>query len=457
MSNYLPAKEIVCKVRCSNAMHRIVLSPSGKLSFPDHSKRFVTEKVLMEITKRPYESCRCYEVLISWRNDDFQKIPKELRDARKKSRQFHHERQFIKNNYDPLKTKIGTRIRDRILNALKTARKEVPHLNFMNFTVGPKRVMPNNRVEQLSPSYLCVHVDFGWYKNVYVKGLSVLDNTFVLAAETPLSDGSIPVIVIPFFYKESPHPITSVSAIAVPIKGLSSELKMQYKIIISEKTKSSLINKKITAKVRCGSSMHRVVLMPSGALSFPDHKHSHGPNSRCGGILGAWRRKDYKNIPSALRVARVEAQQLSLSRRSSSPIDGYDPLLLPIENRIADRIAAMAEKLLQKVYPKHNVNVKFGFFETRLYNGHYYFYLYIDQECQEWYKTIYRRGIAVVNNNFILSASEPLPCGSIPVKTIFINPRLGRLQEQSGFLVQDQTSTYGFRFVQKLPDHSCAA
>src|SRR5262245_18593284 len=53
------------RVRCGGRRHRIVLTPAGRLSLPDHSKEEVRRQ--LDSARTHAAACRCTLVLMGWR------------------------------------------------------------------------------------------------------------------------------------------------------------------------------------------------------------------------------------------------------------------------------------------------------------------------------------------------------------------------------------------------------
>ena len=81
-------EEVEARVRCCGAMHRIVLTPQGRLVLCDHPRPEETKAVL---ALAGLDSCRCFDVLNAWRKaltggyykfsrKDFGEIPECLFD-----------------------------------------------------------------------------------------------------------------------------------------------------------------------------------------------------------------------------------------------------------------------------------------------------------------------------------------------------------------------------------------
>lgn len=97
---------------------------------------------------------------------------------------------------------------------------------------------------------------------------------------------------------------------------------MAFRRRVKDRNKKAMLPIKdvIEVKVRCGGSMHRIVLHPNGQLAFPNHESIKelededliaglgGKECRCAIILKAWRKSDDSPMPPAL-AQRIKSKR----------------------------------------------------------------------------------------------------------------------------------------------------
>jgi hypothetical protein len=461
-------KSEIIEVRCSQTTHKIILTQSGALSFPDHSKGFLVEKVLEQITGK---TCRCHAILKAWRNNLPNNLPTKLQELRKKAREISCKRKSQRGYYsEDLDVPLLARINNRIHSALYSTRRELKYIWHIKFMLTPKSKMPQKPIRYNTIKGIYVYINYGWYKNVYLRGLAVLDGLFVLSAgPSDEKTGNIPVTVITEVAHKGAKILAPAQGVAIPIVAEQDATKCnqrekQYKVILPSKDDlRNNFNKKCIVKVRCSNKMHNITLTPSGALAFLDHPKnftSIAPKSysdprypiKCYSVLRNWRYKNFRKLPEELKRARIISAKIKDERRMKREETPRDPLSVPLLDRGEKRIVAIVEDLLFKIFGEKRICY---YVRSRCYSKPSFltrFRLYGEVTIgRDWYKNVYKRGIAIAGNVFVLSVKEPLPCGSIPANIVCASNDNNFPKNKFGYLVR-QSEQEEYSFLDSIPE-----
>ena len=149
-----------------------------------------------------------------------------------------------------------------------------------------------------------------------------------------------------------------------------------------------------------------------------------GAECRCLQVLEAWRKRRKEDLPASLRPALKAAEERHQERRKAVAMS--DPLLVPVEYRIARRITSLAKDCLEECSYRrstskwaggdHTCTVDFIFDQSqkpsisgwadkvwsdnRKWSGND---SYITACIPlRWYSSVWKRGLAVVDGYFVL-------------------------------------------------------
>jgi hypothetical protein len=214
------------------------------------------------------------------------------------------------------------------------------------------------------------------------------------------------------------------------------------------------MTKDITVRVRCSGHLHQITLTEKGALVLHDHLLPEeqamialgGASCRCMQVLKAWRESDRRALPAGLRPAFDVKERKRISRQRQRSID---PLTIPLRVRMERYIISLAQEALEQCgYRRsqsswaggdHNITVRIqddrpaamtgGSEPARSKNGKWsgtnsYVAVSIPL-C--WYSKVYRRGLAVVDDCFVLDVIDGTVLAGKQSRGFAVLPRRARI------------------------------
>lgn len=457
--------QILSVVNCSGSKHRIGLSARGRLAFFGHPDGFKGE-------------CRCHEILQAWKSSNPMRLPKGMRDAFRQASSKASERkmsQLVEYQPEPMPStadekgyvNLNKLTRKALLKCLPLCKNGLlatvddVSVSFARWSFSrPCVSLSTKAIEVFPPIYtplvydqrLILHISHlpsSWYKDVYKKGLAIIDGHLVLEIVAEKKNATLVMAVQVLNRKRA-------ACIYAEVKmDENGNRKLEWNKEKSKvEDKICVPNEKIDclAELNCSGKTHKIGISKKGKLIFYNHpnglKHEiayeamGGKSCKCLQFLREWREhtSDSKFFPrknkQAIKAFIGKNIKLSKQRRASAMTVRTDNLTLSVNERQTIRLHKLTLQAMQKciescwelsVKQIPEINLTFNAEpidrSNHIYANMKYIYentftppsnantlqydyklsLEIANLSKGWLANVYRKGMAIISGHIVLN------------------------------------------------------